>query len=577
MVAVKGVTTMDTTFGELPLQEMEMRNTLGLLQSMSDVGIFNMNLDTNELRASPGLLTIWGLGDHQGSLTYADLFGLVHPDDRSRCAAARGSALANKRPYHVAYRIVLADGSTRHIRGEGKFTFDAQEHPIGNVGVAVDVTSHVARDKKILHLLEHDRLTDLMSRNAFIERLQRAILHHDSDEVLGIVVWDIDRFTVLNDTLGSATGDLVLRSFASRLKTLESAGHSIARIGGDEFACVLRGSFDEGVLEAVIADIQSQVRAPFCIAGTPMQVSASMGFSIYPHDGTEISLLERAHLACCRAKSTDLGFLRYAADMEAEVTEKFQLERSLHSAIANHEFELYYQPVVRAADLEIVGVEALIRWNHPVRGLLTPDAFLPTAQIMGVSPFIDGWVLIYACMDGLTLCDRAGSALKLHVNMSAAALIRADFVDIVEAALATTGFPPDLLVIEVTEQSLIVDEADAVAKFARIRSMGAMIAIDDFGTGYNSLHYLKAYAVDRIKIDRSFVEDIETSAFSRGVCAGVMALAKNLKLHVVAEGVETVEQADFLRNLGVDELQGFLYGRPTELAASLQHWARPTA
>jgi EAL domain-containing protein (putative c-di-GMP-specific phosphodiesterase class I) len=288
-------------------------------------------------------------------------------------------------------------------------------------------------------------------------------------------------------------------------------------------------------------------------------------------------LLERAHLACCHSKSNgDYGFSRYAAAMEAEISTKYKLELSLHSAVENREFQVYYQPIVDASSLNIVGVEALVRWDHPLLGFLEPDAFLPMAKVIGIAPLIDAWVLTRACLDGAATCEPAGAPIKFHVNVCAATLACPDFVKIVQAALESSGLPPHLLVLEITEQSFIEDEKDAARKFSLIRSMGAKIAIDDFGTGYNGLRYLKAYAVDSIKIDRVFISDVETSSFSRGVCSGIMALAKALNLSVVAEGVETQEQARFLTTIGVSEFQGYLYGRPTLLGGLLDRWKEAT-
>ena len=539
--------------------------------------MFSVDMSTGQVRASAGLLEIWGLADGDESLRYDDLLQSVHPSDRMRCNEVRANALLKKQTYHSQYRVVRRDGSVRTIRGEGKFIFDDQGRPTFNQGAAVDVTALVAAENKTLHLLEHDPLTGLLSRNAFVERLQRAVLHHRPGEIFGVLVFDLDRFTSLNDTLGSSTGDIVLCSFATKLRMLESDGHVVGRVGGDEFACLLLGQPDEEALLRTVVSVRSLIREPICIVGTSMHVSTSSGLAAYAVDGEDISLLERAHLACCKAKSEGQnGFSRYNVSMESEMSQQYKLEVSLHSAIANGVLQVYYQPIVDATHLDIVGVEALVRWDHPLLGLLTPDAFLPIATTIGIAPLIDAWVLIRACLDGAVAWRRTGTLLKVHVNVCAGTLARPDFVQSVQAALESSGFLASALVLEMTEQSLIEDVAEVAGKFALIRSMGAKVAIDDFGTGYNGLRYLKEYSVDSIKIDRTFISDVETSPYSRGVCSGIMALARNLDLGVVAEGVETLEQADFLRELGVEAFQGYLYGRPTLLGEVLDRLRQDT-
>ena len=375
------------------------------------------------------------------------------------------------------------------------------------------------------------------------------MLHHRPGDVFGVLVFDLDRFTSLNDTLGSSTGDLVLRSFATKLRMLESDGHVVGRVGGDEFACLLLGQPDEEALLRTVVSVRSLIREPICIVDTSIHVSTSGGLAAYAVDGADISLLERAHLACCKAKGEGQnGFSRYNASMESEMSQQYKLEASLYSAIANGELRVYYQPIVDATRLDIVGVEALVRWDHPLLGLLAPDAFLPIATTIGIAPLIDAWVLTRACLDGAAARARTRTLLKVHVNVCAGTLARPDFVQSVQAALESSGFLASALVLEMTEQALIADAAEVASKFALIRSMGAKVAIDDFGTGYNGLRYLKDYSVDSIKIDRTFISDVETSPYSRGVCSGIMAIARNLDLGVVAEGVETLEQAHFLRN-----------------------------
>lgn len=566
------VVTVDSSYSDWSRQETELRDTLGLLGSVIDVGMFCFDLKTGELRCSPGLTEMWGVG-HDGSLQYDDLLAAVHPDDRELCIKQRNDGLCSKLPYRTQYRIVRNDGKVRYIRGEGKFIFDEEGRTTSNVGAAVDVTSQVEAEKKVLHLLEHDRLTDLFGRNAFIERLQQAVLHHKEGEVFGVLVLDIDRFTDLNDTLGSATGDIVLRTFAKRLRILERDGHVVGRVGGDEFACLLRGLSNERQLRTLTAKVRSLIREPIEIAGTSLRASASLGLSVHPCDGNDISLLERAHLACRSAKNAgETNFSRFKSAMEAQTAKRYELETSLRSAVANQEFRLYYQPIVGRSKLDIIGVEALIRWDHPRLGLQTPDSFLPAARDIGIMSQIDAWALTRACSDGAALRRLAGPSLNINVNISAEALARADFVRTLQTALLTSGLPAENLVLEITEQSLIVDEPQTARKLAAIRSMGVKISIDDFGTGYNALSYLKAYPVDSIKIDRSFVFDLETSSFSRGVCSGMLSLAKNLNLRVVAEGVETMQQAQFLRTLGVEEMQGFLFGRPAASEALLADW-----
>ena len=413
-------------------------------------------------------------------------------------------------------------------------------------------------EKRIRHLAYSDVLTGLPNRVLFIDELLLSIEQaRKAGESVAVLFLDLDRFKNVNDTLGHEIGDKLLKAVAQRLRQSVRNVDSVARLGGDEFTIVLNNV--DGTSAAVAAQhICQTLSTPFDIDGNDIFVTTSVGISLYPIDGKDVNtLLKHADTAMYRAKKTKNSFQFFEAAMEQSISEHVRLENDLRRALERNEMEVYYQPQARLDNGHIVGMEALIRWNHPSRGLVSPIEFIPLAEETGLINPLGDWVLRTACDQVQTWIKAGLPHIKVAVNISVHQLMQKNFAAIVEKTLAASGLAPDLLELEITESTLMEHAQDTLEALHRLRDLGIRLSIDDFGTGYSSLAYLKRFPVDIIKIDRSFVRDICEDADDAAIVTGIIALAHSLRLEVVAEGVETEAQLSFLREKSCDLMQGF--------------------
>ncbi len=413
-------------------------------------------------------------------------------------------------------------------------------------------------EKRIRHLAYNDLLTGLPNRVLFIDQLGLSIEQARlAGEAVAVLFLDLDRFKNVNDTLGHDVGDRLLVAVAQRLRRCVRNVDCVARLGGDEFTVVLTDI--DGVSAAAAAqNICRSLATPFQIDGHDIFVTTSVGISLYPHDGTDVgTLLKHADTAMYRAKKTKSGFQFFEAAMERSISEHVRLENDLRRALENEQLEVYYQPQARLDSGEVVGMEALVRWRHPTRGMVPPVEFIPLAEETGLIIALGEWVLRTACAQIQDWIARGYPSMKVAVNLSVRQLLQKDFASTVEKALADTGLPPQLLELEITESTLMEHAEDTLQALHRLRGLGIRLSIDDFGTGYSSLAYLKRFPVDIIKIDRSFVKDVCEDADDAAIVTGIIALAHSLRLEVVAEGVETEPQLHFLREQACDMLQGY--------------------
>jgi diguanylate cyclase (GGDEF)-like protein len=381
---------------------------------------------------------------------------------------------------------------------------------------------------------------------------------------VAVLFLDLDHFKKVNDSLGHAVGDHLLQLVANRLQLSVRKEDTLARMGGDELAIVL-GSLDDVRYAATVAQkILDELARPFEIDGRDLFVSTSIGISIYPPNGLDaIALLKNADAAMYMAKSDGRNSYHfYSNEMSAGVCESFSLETSLYRALEREELLLHFQPQVSLQSGNIVGVEALVRWQHPEMGLLSPAMFIPLAEENGLIVAIGKWVLHTACAQAKAWQNDGLTPVRIAVNISGRQLEQGDIVQEVHAVLEDTGLDPAYLELELTESSVMKRAERAVKTLDALRELGITIAIDDFGTGYSSLSYLKRFPVDRLKIDRSFVRDIPQDAHDVALARSIVALGHSLNLSVIAEGVETEEQRELLTSIGCDEMQGFLYSKP---------------
>lgn len=425
----------------------------------------------------------------------------------------------------------------------------------------------------------YDSLTGLPNRRRYQERLEKAISRAESTgELFANCFIDLDGFKRVNDTLGHRAGDQLLMQVARRILSVvrpsdwvgrpsgeETEGDiPVSRLGGDEFTLILTGVGVDRYAGRVARRILEALSQPFMLDGQEIQVTASIGIAIYPSDGRDVdSLLKSADTAMYSAKSQGRNaYQYYSRTMNEEAERKIGLERRLRRAIADEEFTLWFQPIRETTTGETRAAEALIRWHDPEFGLIAPDDFIPVAEDTGLIVPIGSWVLQAACEQARRWQKEGFRPIRIAVNVSGHQIRQHDFVEKVATALETTGLSPQDLELEITESTIMQEDEATDRAFEELHELGVSVALDDFGTGYSSLSYLRRFRIDRLKIDRSFVARIPNDAEDMAVTAAIVAMAHHLLLSVVAEGVETIEQAQSLSELGCDELQGYLFGRP---------------
>jgi len=446
-------------------------------------------------------------------------------------------------------------------------TFLIRHRPMPDLGwVATheDITEKRQIELKIEHMAHHDSLTDLANRVRLNERLERALGDPANCRMVAVHHVDLDRFKAVNDTFGHHAGDKLLKIVASRLRSVVRDTDTIARMGGDEFVIVQAPFTDPIEATALAQRVISAMAEPFDLDGHQAGVGASVGIAVSPTDGaTPEKLLRNADLALYRAKGDGRGTFRFfEAGMDEQMQTRRIMEQDLRKALPAGEFELYYQPVVNLQSGAISGFEALIRWNHPARGLISPATFIPLAEEIGFIIPLGEWVIRQACVTAAKWPEH----LHVAVNISAAQFRSAGLMQVIVSALAASRLKPTRLEIEITETVLLQDKDATLAILHQLRALGVRIAMDDFGTGYSSLTYLQSFPFDKIKIDRSFVKDITENAGSLNIVRAVAALANGMGMTATAEGVETNEQLDRITAEGCTEMQGYLFSRPLPAA-----------
>jgi diguanylate cyclase (GGDEF)-like protein len=433
---------------------------------------------------------------------------------------------------------------------------------------ARDTTDEATFTSRLRHQALHDALTNLPNRALLFDRIQHAL--DRSDRVPGMVtsvaLLDLDDFKSVNDSLGHDKGDELLQGIATRFARALRPGDTVARLGGDEFAVLLEDTAAEEAM-AVIQRVGESLALPLKVGGTDLAVSASIGVVCHSGSGDPVELLRAADIAMYEAKREGKSRIKlFEAGMLQTATEQLAMRVDLGAAMALHQLALQYQPIVSTAEREIVGVEVLLRWNHPTRGSVSPSEFIPIAEQTGLISTIGEWVLRQACVEAATWV-RHGASPYISVNASAAQISDRRFVRTVISALQDSGLPAARLLLEITETMLLDSNSQVRATVDELRALGIRMAIDDFGTGYSSLSYLHQLAIDVVKIDQSFIRDIDNDRDSQALTRTMLALADGLDMTTVAEGVETEEELYELVRLGCQYAQGFLFSRPVSAEA----------
>ncbi|QYF92707.1 EAL domain-containing protein [Massilia sp. PAMC28688] len=433
------------------------------------------------------------------------------------------------------------------------------------VGVISDISATLSYQAELEHQANHDALTRLPNRNLFNDRLDQAIAFAGRyGQALWVVFIDLDNFKLVNDTLGHAMGDRLLQTVSARLSQRLRQSDTVARLGGDEFMLLLMDHQEPRLTEAVIAELLQSVSAPVRLDDHELTLTCSIGVSVYPKDGsTGAELLKHADMAMYQAKGAGRNQQKfYAAEMDEKLSERALIEKHLRHAVARGELVLHYQPRVHLHTGRVTGVEALVRWQHPELGMVPPGRFIAIAEETGIIVEIGHWVLGEACRQAVRWLAAGLPPMHMAVNVSARQFRKAGFASDVAASLAASGMAPALLELEITESMMMDNVEEAVQTLVELKRSGVKLSIDDFGTGYSSLSSLRHFPLDFLKIDQSFVRDMLSDRNGEAIVRSIIALGHSLNFEIIAEGVETAPQLEYLRASGCDEMQGYFYSRP---------------
>ena len=433
------------------------------------------------------------------------------------------------------------------------------------VATGKDISERIQIQERLQHMAHHDALTDLPNRNLFLDRLQQSLNRARwHDRLVAVMFMDLDRFKIINDTLGHNVGDQLLLQLSQRLAKTVRDGDTIARFGGDEFAILLDDINSESHISSLAQKLLDTLATPFKFNKQELFVTASIGVSIFPNDGEDSdTLLRNADVAMYRAK--DLGknnYQFYSDDLSARIFERLTLENNLRHALERDEFVLYYQPQIDARTNKVSGVEALLRWQHPELGLVTPNNIIPLLEETGLIEKVGHWVLETACRQSRAWHDAGWSYLHMSVNISSRQFNNTDFISSLHDIINQTKINPEFLELELTESMLMRNASATINALHSLSGRGVRFAIDDFGTGYSSLTYLRRFPIDTIKIDRSFIHDVTDNPDDAAITSAIIVMAQSLSLNVIAEGVENQKQLDFLTSRNCHYLQGNFFSRP---------------
>lgn len=504
-------------------------------------------------------------------------YELVHEDDRDRFMDALRSSVVTGRLTHVEARLHSKGGSIRTMMFEAEAERDELGRAIKVHGVTQDITERKSAENQIRTLANYDALTGLVNRRMFSETFSLAIDNARlRGELLAALFVDLDRFKHINDTLGHAIGDELLKEVAERLQASvrdgrrsggERSRDTVARIGGDEFTVLLTSLAAPDDAERVADRVLAAFQKPFSLAGQDCFVSASIGIAVYPRDGESAdTLLRNADLAMYSVKEAGRNNVaRYTSSLASVSRERLELESALHKAIERHELLLYYQPQIDSRTLKVVGAEALMRWKRGEK-LISPADFIPLAHESGLIIPMGEWAIRTAALEAKRWIDEGHEPVAVAVNIPGSHFQKPNFVEMVRGHIVDVGLPAECMELEITETLLMENLNATLPKLTELKEMGVKLSVDDFGTGYSSLNYLSRLPIQQLKIDGSFVRDLDRGAQSQAIVAAIVAMAKSLNLDVIAEGVETQAQVKALNGHGCHLMQGYHYARPMPAA-----------
>jgi diguanylate cyclase (GGDEF)-like protein/PAS domain S-box-containing protein len=513
---------------------------------------------------SPSYQLIFGAEAKLGNsfLTY------THPEDIPGVSGQFRTLLRDKKPLEVQFRYLHAAGHYVTIEARAMPVLKESGEIENIVVVARDITERNKHEELIKKMAYHDQLTSLPNRRSFTEEFEGHIRNaEDRNQQLGVLFLDLDRFKFINDSLGHSFGDLVLKEVSLRLKMFTRDSGRVYRMSGDEFTIILE-DINQEKLKHKMTELLEVFSEPVLIKDEMIHITASIGVSIFPLDGQDPkALLKNADLAMYRAKEDGKNtYQYYKSTLDSNSYERLLMENELHGAIDNEELILHYQPRFSIDRKSIIAVEALIRWNHPRWGLISPGEFIPLAEETGLITKIGAWVIRTACKQTKEWMDYGYPPVRIAINLSARQFLQRDLVASIESVLKETGLSPEFVELEITESTLMKYEETILYSIEQLKKMGVQFALDDFGTGYSSMGYLKKFHIDTLKIDQSFIRGIGTETDDSAIATAIITLAHALKMNVVAEGVETEEQYNYLKDKSCNEIQGYYTCRPMEAA-----------
>jgi diguanylate cyclase (GGDEF)-like protein/PAS domain S-box-containing protein len=551
-----------------------------LAATATNDGLWDWDLSTDQIYYSPRWKALLGYSEGEVGSSSHDWFERVHPDDLHLLHQVIAQHHAGRSAHFEAeLRMLHQDGEMRWMVCRGTTVYDGRGNPQRMAGSISDISQRKRAEEQLRYSAFHDVLTGLPNRSLLLDRLDQAIqrARHVPGHRFALLFLDLDRFKTVNDSLGHLVGDRLLISVAQRLQATIRSSDTVARLGGDEFVILLDHIGQEYDVIGTVHRIEETLRAPFNLNGHELFTSASIGVLMeagryeQPED-----LLRDADLAMYRAKALGRGRHElFSEPLHIEARQRLLLETDLHRALERQELRVYYQPIVSLESGQIIGAEALVRWQHPTRGLVAPQEFIPLAEETGLIEPIGRWVLRHACAQAQEWHRQGHSHLTVSVNVTVRELKSPRFAEVVAVTLQEVRLPPRFLILEMTESAYMEQASITGAVVERLRGMGVQIAFDDFGTGYSSLSYLRHFQVNRIKIDRSFIRDMTRNTNDLAITGAMIAMAHQLNITVVAEGVETQEQLELLGAHRCDTVQGYLISRPVPNDAFLELLSRP--
>ncbi|MCF6204874.1 MAG: EAL domain-containing protein [Methylococcaceae bacterium] len=531
------------------------------------LGYWDWDLKNNHLYWSDEVFNIYGLSSEVKEINYERFLDKVYEDDQDKIDYATRKSLSDGEPYSIEHRVLLPNGEFKYIHQHAELIKNEEGQVIRMLGIAQDITERHLAQEKIQHLAYYDSLTDLPNRTLFHDRLNHALERAGrSEEEVAVFLIDLDRFKKINDSLGHDIGDLFLQSVADSLKKSTRSADTISRLGGDEFALVIEGVLsEEGVLEVARKTLDALLTTHI-IQGNELISAGSIGISISSNENRhKESLIKQADLAMYKSKEEGGNrFSFYNKEMKSRAHQMLILENELRKALEKNELVVHYQPKVCVKTDKIMGMEALIRWQHPEKGLIPPTDFVPIAEETGLIVPMGMWILEEACKQTSKWHQEGFSDLIVSINISAKQFHSKGFVDGIQKALIDSGITPQFVELEITESCTITDIDKTIRFLNAFRDMGMRISMDDFGTGFSSLSFLNQLPLDTLKVDRAFIKDINAEGENGELASLIIAMAKSLNLSVVAEGIETIHHLYFLQNSDCDEYQGFLASPPVE-------------